>query len=200
MDILWAKGWRHFGSYFYRYSHLPKNDVIYSVLSLRIKLSEFKASKSQKRVINKNKDLEVIFKPAFVNQEVKDLFERHKQKFKENVPDSIYVFVSKKPASIPCECQSLCIYKEGKLIAISYLDIGETSSSSIYQCYDPNEAKRSLGVFMILESIRHSKKLNKDFYYPGYAYKEASHYDYKKRFAATEYFDWESAWLPLPKS
>lgn len=173
--------------------------MIYSVLSLRINLAKFKTSKSQKRVINKNKDLEVVFKPAFVNQEVKDLFERHKQKFKENVPDSIYVFVSKKPDSIPCECQSLCVYKEGKLIGISYLDIGETSSSSIYQCYDPDEYKRSLGKFMILESIRHSKELDMDYYYPGYAYKEKSHYDYKKRFSATEYFDWQSKWLPLPK-
>ncbi|HHO56191.1 MAG TPA: hypothetical protein ENK21_07350, partial [Trueperaceae bacterium] len=45
MDILWAKGWRHFGSYFYRYSHLPKNEMIYSVLSLRINLAKFKTSK-----------------------------------------------------------------------------------------------------------------------------------------------------------
>lgn len=199
MDILWAKGWRHFGSYFYRYSHLPKHDTIYSVLSLRIDLSKFQASKSQKRVLSKNKDIAVVFKPAFVNQEVKDLFERHKQKFKENVPDSIYVFVSKKPASIPCESKSLCLYKEGKLIGISYLDIGENATSSIYQCYDPDENKRSLGKFMILASIEHSRELNKEYYYPGYAYKESSHYDYKKRFSATEYFDWQSKWLPLPK-
>ena len=197
MDMLWRNGWRHFGTYFYRYSILPKHGRILNVLSLRIRLSKFKYSRSHKRIIAKNNDLRVEFKPAFVNKEVTELFEKHKKRFKENIPESIYVFVSRKPDIVPCEAESLCLYKDDKLVGISYFDLGEQSTSSIYQCYDPDLSKRSLGIFMILESIKRSIELKKDFYYPGYAYKEPSHYDYKKRFSATEYFNWDDKWLDL---
>jgi len=197
MDMLWRNGWRHFGSYFYRYSILPKHDRVLNVLPLRIRLDKFRFSRSHKRILKKNSDLKVVFKPAFVNEEVTALFEKHKKRFKENIPESIHVFVSRKPATVPCEAESLCLYKDSKLLGISYFDLGKQATSSVYQCYDPDFSKRSLGIFMILESIKRSIMLNKDFYYPGYAYKEPSHYDYKKRFSATEYFNWNDKWLDL---
>ena len=35
-----------------------------------------------------------------------------------------------------------------------------------------------------------------EFYYHGYAYEGESFYDYKKRFSATEEFDWRGRWQP----
>ena len=34
-------------------------------------------------------------------------------------------------------------------------------------------------------------------YYPGYAFHEASAFDYKKRFRGAEWFDWRGSWWPL---
>ena len=150
-------------------------------------------------MVKKSSDLTACFKPAFVNNEVEILFEKHKKRFKENIPDSIYTFVSSQPANVPCQCQSLCLYLNQHLVGISFLDIGEVSTSSVYQCFDPLEDKRSLGILMVLLSIEYSKKLGKKYYYPGYAYKEPSHYDYKKAFRGLEYFDWQHHWLPLTK-
>ncbi len=200
MDYLWEHGWRHFGSYFFRYSSTKQGTKNFNVQPLRIDLETFMPSQSQKRVLKKNCDLKVCFKPAFVNSEVELLFAKHKERFKENIPDSIYTFVSMQPADVPCQCKSLCLYLENRLVGISFLDVGKISTSSVYQCFDTLESKRSLGILMVLLSVKYSKKLGKKYYYPGYAYKENSHYDYKKAFRGLEYFDWQYNWLPLEKN
>lgn len=205
MDMLWANGWRHFGSYFYRYSSTQQQNSTFSVLPLRLRLNAFAASRSQTRTLKRNADLKIRIVPAFVDAEVEALFERHKTRFTHNVPESIYNFVSHEPATLPCTCVSLCLLESGSnrdhLVGISYLDLGEAATSSVYQCFDPDETKRSLGNLMILLSVRHSLALGKTFYYPGYAYREPSHYDYKKNFAGLEAYDWTtSAWPALPRS
>lgn len=194
MDHIWSNGWRHFGRYFYRYSLIPHGGQICNVLPLRIRLDEFRASRSQKRILKRNQDLELRVQPAFVDDEVLSLFERHKKRFKDNVPDSIYTFISPQPSSVPCECKSVALYLKGRLVGVSYLDIGKEAASSVYQCFDPELKQRSLGICMILASARYSLEQDKTFYYPGYAYQERSHYDYKKNFSGLEAYDWDGSW------
>jgi leucyl-tRNA---protein transferase len=50
MDSLWAKGWRHFGTHFFRYNVGFLIDDLRFVLPLRIRLADFSFSKSQRRV------------------------------------------------------------------------------------------------------------------------------------------------------
>lgn len=197
MDSLLAEGWRHFGSYFFRYEKLYLRKSVYNVTPLRIDLEKFHYSKSHKRIFKKNSDLTVIIRDAFIDKEKEDLFFTHRVRFKENIPDSIYTFLSSEPAKIPCNTQEICLFKENKLLAASFLDVGKNSTSSIYTIFDPTEDKRSLGIYVILLAIEYSLKAEKRYYYPGYAYKEPSHYDYKKKFAALEYYTWKESWLKL---
>lgn len=194
MDQVWEQGWRHFGPYFFRYSYLHTQGQRFHVIPLRMGLAAFKPSTSQQRIMRRNQDLRIELKPAFVNDVVNELFGRHKTRFKRNVPPHIHTFVSEEPAVVPCPCLSLCLYEGVKLIGISYLDVGANSTSSVYQCFDPEYSKRSLGILMILHSIKWSIEQGKQYYYPGYAYKEPSEYDYKKRLGALESFDWQVGW------
>lgn len=197
MDQLWAKGWRHFGSYFFRYEKLVTRKNNFTVTPLRIDLAKFSYSNSHKRILKKNADLQVVMRDAFIDEEKENLFLIHRVRFKDNIPDSIYTFLSHDPAKIPCNTQEICLFENGKLLAASFLDVGSSSTSSIYSIFDPAEYKRSLGIYLILLSIDYSLKTNRKYYYPGYAYKEPSHYDYKKKFTALEYYQWETAWAPL---
>jgi len=191
MDALWAEGWRHFGVYFFRYSYLGRH----TLLPLRVRLAHHALSRSQRRVLNKNRDLHVRLQPAYVDAQVEALFAKHKTRFRRNVPERIYNFISHCPARIPCRSHSLTLHHQGRLVGISYLDEGAQATSSVYQCFDPAYAKRSPGILMIVYSILLSQAWGKDFYYPGYAYQEPSEYDYKKRLGALEYFDWKGQWL-----
>jgi leucyl-tRNA---protein transferase len=199
MDKLWADGWRHFGSYFFRYSHFPKDGKTFHVQPLRVRLENTALSRSQKRTLRQNQDVQLVVQPAYIDAEVSHLFERHKTRFQDNVPERLTTFLSEQPDLKPCPCLSLCLYLQGELIGISYLDVGEVASSSVYQCFEPTLAKRGLGILMMLLAIQYSHDQGKTFYYPGYAFREASFYDYKKTLRGLEVFDWRNTWLPLDR-
>jgi arginine-tRNA-protein transferase len=194
LDFLLAEGWRHFGQHFYRYNlGFLKNEFRF-VIPLRIRLAGFKFSRSQRRVINKNKDLRSIIRPIEFTDEKHALFKQHKMRFDHGIPENIYSFLDKEAATIPCPALEFCIYDKDKLLAVSFLDTGEKSVSSIYAMFAPEEAKRSLGIFTMLLEIQYAIENNKKFYYQGYAYEGESFYDYKKRFSALEFYDWYGDW------
>jgi leucyl-tRNA---protein transferase len=197
MDRCWADGWRHFGSYFFRYSRVSEARGFKTITPLRMRLENFVLSTSQTRVMKRNSNLEFKIQAASIDRRKLELFALHTERFSENIPESLYSFLGFVPATVPCETKELLLFKDGRLIAATFLDIGATSTSSIYSIYDPSESKYSLGVYLILCSIKHSISLGKTFYYPGYATLEPSVYDYKKRFAALEFFDWQGNWLKV---
>ncbi len=197
MDVLWAEGWRHFGTYFFRYSVAENDGALCHVLPLRLELSTFALSRSQQRVLKKNRDVEVVIRDAVIDADKEDLFLRHRKRFKQNVPDSIHDFMSENPADIPCRNQEICVYDGKRLLAMSFLDIGADATSAVYAAFEPAESHRSLGILTMLCAIGQSQALGCRYYYPGYAYQEPSMYDYKKRFSGLEALDWESGWKPL---
>ncbi len=197
MDELWAQGWRHFGNYFFRYSASHHWGGARTVMPLRVDLSKFAPSRSQRRAMARNRDLQVVIRDTFIDAVKEDLFYRHRKRFKDNVPDSIYDFLSEEPATEPCRNREICVYDGDRLIAASFLDIGGAATSAVYAMFEPSESKRSLGIFTMLEAIRYSRELGCEYYYPGYAYREPSVYDYKKNFAGSEYYDWKEGWKPF---
>ncbi|MBN1479110.1 hypothetical protein EH223_15560 [candidate division KSB1 bacterium] len=198
MDAAWARGWRHFGSYFFRYN-ISGDENSRVVLPLRIRLAVFTPTKSQRRIVRKNRDLKMVVRDAFLDDEKLALFDRHKTRFIENVPTSLTAFIGEQPATVPCVTKEICLFKYDHLVGASFWDIGHIATSSIYAMFDPEESKKSLGIYLILLSVKLSQQAGKKFYYHGYAYKESSFYDYKKRFTALEYYNWQGDWLPLER-
>ncbi|HWB03629.1 MAG TPA: hypothetical protein VG796_11440 [Verrucomicrobiales bacterium] len=199
MDRLWAAGWRHFGRQFFRYSlTLSHEGTLQVIQPLRMELSEFQASKSQRRVWRRNAGVELSVVPATVDAEREELFFRHRSRFTANVPETLRTFIPEEPpASIPCECVSVEVRSTGRLIAVSYLDVGETAVSSVYAMFEPEESWRSLGTLTLLAEIEWAAAQGKSWLYPGYATVQSSHYDYKKSFRPLTYFDWQGHWRPL---
>jgi arginyl-tRNA--protein-N-Asp/Glu arginylyltransferase len=195
MDSLWANGWRHFGTHFFRYNVGLLIDDVRFVLPLRIRLANFTFSKSQRRVLRRNTDLDVSIGPIKIDHSTQDLFNRHKIRFNHGVPESIYNFISTQPDVSPCNANEIRVLKNGELLAVSYFDVGCNSTSGIYAMFEPTITDRSLGIFTMLKEIEYSMETGREFYYQGYAYQGPSFYDYKKRFRGTEAFDWYDKWL-----
>ena len=195
MDSLWANGWRHFGTHFFRYNVGLLIDDVRFVLPLRIRLENFTFSKSQRRVLRLNQDLDVTIRPITIDEQSKNLFDRHKTRFNHGVPESIYNFISTEPDVSPCEAKEIRVSQNDQLLAVSYFDVGCNSTSGIYAMFEPTITDRSLGIFTMLKEIEYSIETNREFYYQGYAYQGPSFYDYKKRFRGTEAFDWYDQWL-----
>lgn len=196
MDRFWAEGWRHFGILFFQYRTSTHGDQEFNVLPLRLELDRFVLSRGQRRVLKNNQDLKIVIGPSSIDAAKETLFYKHRRRFKENIPSSLHDFLSPVPDSVPCANLELCVYDGERLIGVTFLDIGETATSAVYAIFDPGEAKRSLGILMMLYSIRFSREQGYRYYYPGYAYQEPFAYDYKKRFTGLEYLHWESGWAP----
>jgi arginine-tRNA-protein transferase len=198
MDQLWAAGWRHFGIQFFRYSHTLENQAVKNVQPLRIRLSRFRPSKSQRRILRQLDGVSWTTEPADLRPDTMELFHRHKQRFTENVPPSLRDFLSEKPASVPCPCLEFRVMHDDALVAASFLDTGRTSTSSLYGLFEPSSHVRSAGILTMLLEIQWSLERGCDFYYPGYSTREPGLYDYKKRFSGLEGLDWSTGrWEPL---
>ena len=195
LDLLLADGWRHFGTHFYRYNLGFHELDIRRVVPLRIRLADFSLSKSQRRLMRRNDDLDVTIGDVEVDAGTHELFHRHKQRFKEGVPRSISDFLGTGPS--PVDTREMRLFERCELRAISYFDVAGTAVSGVYAMFEPSAAERGLGIFTMLKEIEFAVEKKKEFYYLGYSYSGSSFYDYKKRFRATEMFDWSGGWVPF---
>lgn len=198
MDQLWAAGWRHFGTLFFRYSLQVTELAVDVIQPLRVDLHQFELSKSQRRVLRKNADLQCTFEPAQRSAEAESLFQRHKTRFTHNIPDDLSCFLSPEPATLPNPCVQCRVTLQDELLALSYLDLGQHSTSSVYGMFEPTHSRRSLGLFTLLQEIAFSQQRGDRWFYPGYATQGQSAYDYKKQLAALQFFDWQTGeWQAL---
>lgn len=197
MDDLWAQGWRHFGAEFFRYSVSPQGDGWQTIVPLRLHLAGLTLTKSQRRVLRKNEDVELRIVPATLSDEAKAMFQRHKERFTENVPEALTTFLSTEPGTVPCRCLEFQAWVAGELAALSYLDVGEKAVSSVYGMFEPKHEKRSLGIYTLLQEMLWAQARGFSLYYPGYATDGSSPYDYKKQLRGLEGYCWrEERWMP----
>ena len=198
MDELWASGWRHFGTQFFRYASSWHGGQLFRVLPLRIDLRKFLPSRSQRRVLKRNADVRVEFGQATIDAEREIMFAKHRSRFKENVPESLGNFLSCVPAQVPCEAKECRLFVNNGLFGIGYFDVGEQAVSAVYSMFEPAESRRSPGIKLILEEIRWATEREFRYFYLGYCYDRRSFYDYKKRFGGSEFLDWRTMrYLPF---
>ena len=197
MDSLWAMGWRHFGTHFFCYNVGFLHLDIQFVLPLRVRHSELSFTKSQRRVLRKNEDLQVEIGPAKITEPDHAMFLRHTSRFNHSIPESLFNFIAPEPSDGPCEMREIRVFRRDALVAVSYFDVGLEATSGVYGMFEPTVTDRSLGIFTMLKEIEWAIETGRKFYYLGYAYEEKSFYDYKKRFRGTEAFDWDDEWKSL---
>jgi arginine-tRNA-protein transferase len=74
----------------------------------------------------------------------------------------------------------------GELLAMSLTDRMTDGLSMVYSFYDPAQAQRSLGTWMILDHIERARKLGLPYLYLGYWVQGSQKMDYKARFLPQE--------------
>jgi leucyl-tRNA---protein transferase len=203
MDVLWADGWRHFGTMFFRTAvdELGRREV--AIMPLRVDVQAFEPSKSQRRIMRRNKDLRVVVEGVSITPALEALFLRHRERFQDNKPESLYTYFADPHASFPCNALQCCVYEAERLLAVSFFDVGCEAMSSIYAMFEPDAHARSLGIFTMLCEIDFARRAGKRYVYQGYAHDEDDHenerspYAYKKNFATTEAYKWLQDWTAI---
>ena len=192
-DNLLEQGWDRVGTGFFRrrfdYYTNGLETFQTELMPLRYRLAGFQFSKSQRIVQRRNADLRRIYRPTLIDDEKYELFnDYYFARF--GAINTIHTWVSGNETPFPT--YEVSVYKLDKLIACSFFDPTPRANYSTLGIHDPNEKRRSLGIFTMISEIEFGLRQRKKFHYPGHAYHSATMYAYKKRFPNAECFDWDT--------
>jgi arginine-tRNA-protein transferase len=196
LDSLLSVGWRKFGLFYFRPNCPNCNECI----SLRVNINDFKLSKSQKRTLNKNKDIRVVYGPLIYEEGHYELFVKHSkirfsQKDEEIESKELFMETHYTESTESLLAQ---YFIDDRLIAVGYLDKGKECLSSVYFIYDPDQSKRSLGIFGALKEIEYAKEEKLKYYHLGYYIKENNFMNYKANFKPYEILDYKTGlWIKV---
>jgi len=178
-EMLLLNGFRRSGNDVYR----PHCQMCQACQSIRIDSALFKPSKSQKRLLNKNKHIEmrVSHQPqadyyplyqSYINTQHSDgaMFPASQAQY-----DGFITSAWLTPTFIE-------FYLDDRLIAVAVTDVMADSLSAMYCFYDPAYLANSLGTYAVLQQLAIAKQTGKKWLYLGYQIDQCSKMNYKVKF------------------
>jgi arginyl-tRNA--protein-N-Asp/Glu arginylyltransferase len=194
-DILTHGGFRRSQSIAYR----PACEACRACVSVRVISADFRPTRSMRRIMDRNSDMVGEMRVAVPTSEQYSVFRgyldsRHRDggmadmtvldyammvedshvetrivEYRRQGPDS---FITGRGA--------------GDLIAVALTDVLGDGLSMVYSFFDPDQADRSLGTFMILDHISRARRMGLPYVYLGYWVRGSRKMDYKSRFLPQE--------------
>ena len=189
MDTLLRSGYRHFGSYFFR----PVCGGCSRCVPLRVIAGNHTNSRSERRLMNINRELVVTAGAPAPNKRAYQLYRMHQQRFEVKSPATYERFCRSFFAPTSGNTQ-ISVYLNGLLISVLHLDVTGTSVSAVYCYYDTRFEKRSLGTFSVLKGLHFAGKLKVEHFYLGYIVSGNRHMEYKMRFRPNEFLS-SAGWI-----
>jgi arginine-tRNA-protein transferase len=206
-DLLTHGGFRRSQSIAYR----PACDNCRACVSVRVIADEFRLSRGFRRVMANNSDIIGEQRAAMPTSEQYSIFRayldsRHRDggmadmtvlDYAMMVEDShvdtrIIEYRRRTP-------DSGISGRGGELLAVALTDILGDGLSMVYSFFEPSQASRSLGTFMVLDHIQRARRMGLPYVYLGYWIEGSRKMDYKARFQPQQHLrpaGWERATDP----
>ena len=168
---------------------------------IRVPTATFRTSKSQRRVWRRNQDLAVTVTPhPRASNEKFKLYLRYQRARHDRERDGgdadIAGFVDFLYRSAVDTVEFAYRDAAGKLIGVGIGDLCAASLSSVYFYFDPNERRRSLGIFSAMWEIAFAAERNVPHYYLGYWVRDCATMKYKAEFRPHELLEPDGVWRP----
>lgn len=173
-----------------------------SCIPVRVVASDFDFTRSWRRILNKNDDLDAVDVGARVSEEQFDLFRRyvesrHGDGDMANMSARDYVNLV---TASPVETGLVEFRKpDGSLVAACLMDRLRDGFSAVYSFFDPAENSRSLGSYMILWLVQEARRLGLRHVYLGFWIADSQKMAYKRRFSPLEAFG-PTGWNALDRA
>jgi arginyl-tRNA--protein-N-Asp/Glu arginylyltransferase len=193
-DLLTHGGFRRSQSIAYR----PACDQCRACISVRVLVNEFNPSRNLRKVLARNSDLIGQQRSPTPTSEQYSIFRgyldaRHRSGGMADMTVLDYAMmvedshVATRLVEYRLRTPDSGINgRGGRLIAVALTDQLVDGLSMVYSFYDPDEAHRSLGSFMILDHIARARRLGLPYIYLGYWIEGSSKMGYKGRFLPQE--------------
>lgn len=176
---LMSLGFRRSGSDVYR-PHCPE---CRSCEPVRVLVKEFVPSRSQRRVLARNRDLtwRVVSQPTDEHRALYHRYIRGRHCDGPMYPPTDEQF----NRFLPCDWLDQRYLEgrlDGKLVLVAVTDRLSQALSAVYTFFEPELDKRSLGVCGILKQLEYAKSEGKHFLYLGYQIEECRKMAYKTQY------------------
>lgn len=189
-DTLSKQGFRRSQNVLYR----PTCAECSACMSARIRVADFKPSKSQRRALNKNAYLKRTSSAPWATEAQFELFRTYlEQRHADGGMADMDVFeFAAMIEETPIRTRVIEYYtpiKDGqprKLVATCLTDILDDGLSMVYSFYDPDFISDSIGTFIILDHIAIAREAGLPFVYLGYWVPGSAKMGYKARFSGLE--------------
>jgi leucyl-tRNA---protein transferase len=194
-NILTQGGFRRSQSIAYR----PACEGCRACVSVRVIAKDFQSTPSMRRIMRRNADIAGEMRIAVPTSEQYAIFRgyldsRHRDggmadmtvlDYAMMVEDShietrIIEYRRKDPDAPAGKCAA------GELLAIALTDVLSDGLSMVYSFFEPDEAARSLGTYMVLDHIARARSMGLSYVYLGYWVRGSRKMDYKGRFLPQE--------------
>ncbi len=200
------RGWRRFGEMFFR----PVCAGCTACESLKIDASAYTFSRSEKRVIRKNRHIRTLIRRPSLTRAHLDLFVRYHRYMHERrgweeqqvTPQNYFTSFVQGHGDFGYEV----LYLDGdRLVGVDLIDVLSDGISSIYFYYDPDYAKLSPGKYSLLRQIAMAKARGLRWIYLGYYVEGCQSLEYKRDYTPLWQLEGrpadedEAAWFPLDK-
>lgn len=194
LDSMLNLGLRRSGNIYYQ-AHCPQCTMC---LSYRVLLNNLDFTRSQKRVLKRNRDIEVQFTyPSSVTPEKEELYIRYNyfqhhlkpakgQKEEEFNEDRVLSMMKDQMYSNTRSSLEMELFLKNRLMGFAIFDGAENSLSAVYSVYDVQERRRSLGTYIILKSLEWAKIMNYQYYHLGFYIPGHPKMDYKSHYKTGE--------------
>ena len=149
---------------------------------LRVSVPRFTPTPSQRRTWRRNTEsVRIEVGTPDLSEERLALYNRHKQERGLARSDEPLGPIGYRAWLVDScvDSRELRYYVGDKLVGVSILDVGRTSASSVYHYFDPDEGRRSLGVYSVLREIAWCAEAGIDWYYLGLYVRDCTHLAYK---------------------
>jgi len=180
-------------------AYRPACPTCSSCVPVRVAVAGFVAGRSIKRLAAVNADLSVETVPAQGTVEQFRLFTRY-QLARHADSDMANMGFSDYRAMIedsPVATRLVTLRdRADRLIGVCLTDDLDDGSSAVYSFYDPDQPKRSLGTWMVVELIRRAGAMDRPFVYLGYWIAGSRKMAYKTRFQPLQALG-SNGWAPF---
>ena len=184
------QGFRRSGKFVYR----PHCESCQACISVRLPVSKFQASRSQKRAFKQHQSLEVSISRLNFDEAQFALYQAYQAARHQDAKDDTVNEEEKDSAAqyrdflVQSNVDSLCIsfFSGDQLKMVSVVDIVEDGVSAVYTFYDTADSKASYGTYGVLWLIQWGKQLHLPYLYLGYWIQNSSKMAYKRNFMPQE--------------
>ena len=185
-DSLSKQGFRRSQNVLYR----PACAECNACLSARINVADFSPSRSQRKTLRRNKNLERRATSPWATEEQYDLFrrylaDRHADGGMADM-DTFEFAAMIEETPIKTRVIEYVDATSGDLVAVCLTDVLDDGVSMVYSFYEPDRANASLGTYVILDHIEIARRNNLPHVYLGYWVPGSSKMGYKAAFSGLE--------------